>query len=124
MTALHVGVTARKGHIAHAVWKGKTFSQNKATPSSRHAAEHGWGASYASARVLVVQPTPKNCLKMLAVGARPICLVELAGSLDFVLMSNGQQTEYTVIGGDAQCFADFVLGGLAAVGAQAHLHPC
>ena len=31
MTALHVGVTARKGHIAHAVWKGKKFSQKKAT---------------------------------------------------------------------------------------------
>lgn len=30
MTALHVGVTARKGHIAHAVWKGKKFSQKMA----------------------------------------------------------------------------------------------
>ena len=31
MTALHVGITARKGHIAHAAWKGKKFSQKKAT---------------------------------------------------------------------------------------------
>lgn len=30
MTALHVGITARKSHIAHAAWKGKKFSQKKA----------------------------------------------------------------------------------------------
>jgi hypothetical protein len=49
MTALHLGVTARKGHIAHAVLKGKKFSQKKATKTVRLAITPVWPCLWATA---------------------------------------------------------------------------
>ena len=69
MTALHVGITARKGHIAHAAWKGKKFSQKKAAPSCVGFPPVSRGANKP-------QPTWKNENYRANVPEPPLCTLE------------------------------------------------
>ena len=104
MTALHVGVTARKGHIAQAVWKGKRFSQKKVTgpcvlPSH-------WAV------LAAVKCVSKKAmrLKPFAVGAGPVARIKLAGLLGFILVPYCQQAQYPIVVRNAKGFTHLSLG--------------